>query len=526
MNDHEQKLPLALTAIVLGTLLLYLPALGNGFVNLDDYFYVVGNPGIAQGGRGLFRFAFLSFHAELWIPLTWLSLALDHAVWGLNPFGYHLTNVLFHAANSALAALLALRLVQAARVRGEGEELSPLTVGVVAGAWFAVAPLHVESVAWVTERKDVLNGFFALASLLSYLKYAGGDGTGRRWFGDRRYWMSFILFTLSLMAKSMTVTLPLVLLLLDRYPLNRLGKGKGLGALPEKLPFFLASLLVGALTMAAQAGTMQSWEFASPLTRVLVAGRGVAYYLGKIAWPSRLIPFHVHPGNTISAADPAYLLPLLLVAAVTATAFWGWATGRARLLPVAWCFFLVTLFPVLGFSQSGPQAMADRFTYLPLLGPVVACSAGISRGAALCEGRGLRRLLSGLVALALLAQGAVTWRQIGFWRSTETLWSRVIDVAPNESGRAYFERGQQYVNEGAYAKALPDLTTSLEIARAKGFRNIHRIYGLRGHAYLQLGRFPEAASDYTRAIELAPRPEREYFDGRAAALRGIPPKQN
>ncbi|MCM0080610.1 tetratricopeptide repeat protein [Geomonas sp. Red32] len=524
MNNHDRKLPLGLAAIVLGTLLLYLPALGNGFVNLDDYFYVVNNPGIAQGGSGLLRFAFLSFHAELWIPLTWLSLALDHALWGLNPLGYHLTNVLFHAANSALAAQLAVRLVEAARASGAGREVSPLAVGMLAGAWFAVAPLHVESVAWVTERKDVLNGFFALASLLCYLRYAGGDGSGRRWYGDRRYWGSFILFVLSLMAKSMTVTLPLVLLLLDRYPLDRLGKGKVAAALVEKIPFFLASLAVGVLTVAAQAGTMQSFEFASPLTRVLVAGRAGAYYLWKLAWPSRLIPFHVHPGNTISSADPAYLLPLLLVVSLTAAAGWGWAAGRARLFSAAWLFFLATLFPVLGFSQSGPQAMADRFTYLPLLGPVAASSVAITRGVALCEGRGVRNLLAGLAALALVAQGAVTWRQIGFWRSTETLWSRVVEVAPNESGRAYFERGQQYVNEGAYAKALPDLTTSLEIARAKGFRNIHRIYGLRGNAYLQLGRFPEAASDYRRAIELAPRPEQEYAAGLAAALRGT--KQN
>jgi tetratricopeptide (TPR) repeat protein len=516
-----------LAALVTG--LIYLPARRNGFVNLDDYIYVVYNRGLALSGTEFLRFAFLSLHGELWIPLTWLSLGLDHLLWGSDPSGYHLTNLLLHAVNSFFAALVTARLAQCGAAAHPEEpregRANPALAALLAGLWFGLAPLHVESVVWVTERKDVLNACCVLPALLLYLRYARERGAGqspaRRLWSDPRYLGSLGLFLLSLLAKSMTVTFPLLLLLLDWYPLRRLAPGRPrLPVLLEKLPFLLASLAVGAVTLVAQQGTLQSFAFASPYARLLVAARGIAFYLEKWLVPLNLMPFYVHPGNAVSLADPVYGFSLALVLALCAGAAWLAWRRSWRALPVALACFLVALFPVLGFSQSGPQAMADRFCYLPLLAPIATASIGLARWHA-GSGRLPRVLLVGVSLAALTFYGGVTRQLIGVWYSTETLWSRVIEIAPDSSGRAYFERGQYYLDCGSPQRAMPDLSRSLEIAARKGYRNTQRIYGMRGAAFLKLGRYREAVEDYTRAIDGSPQPVGEYFSGRSQAFGAL-----
>jgi len=520
-----------LTALV--TFCVYLPALFNDFVNLDDYVYVVFNQKIASFGVELFRSSFLDFIAELWIPLTWISLAIDHAIWGLNPLGYHLTNNILHACNSFFVAVLAARLVTAwDESRGCDVEktfsISHNAVALTAGLLFGIMPLHVESVAWVTERKDVLNAFFALPALVMYLGYVQShkeSGSANIRFSDRRYLSVLALFLLSLLSKSMTVTFPVVLLIIDWFPLRRFTDDKPIiPILLEKVPFLLGSLLVGVITLIAQQGTMQSFEFASPMTRLLVAGKALIFYLWKMVWPSGLMPFYVHPGNSISLLSLEYFLPLILVLMISGFCIWSVFTRRTTILPAVWLFYLITIFPVLGFSQSGPQAMADRFAYFPSLGPIIlaAVCANLLYGSCAKSIGNLKLLKSGtivVVCLILAGYGFVTLRMIQVWHNTETLWTRVIDLEPMQSGRAYFERGQHYVNAGAFEKSLPDLQISLDIANRKNFKSIHKIYSLRGDAYLGMSRYQESIEDFSQAIRLAPEPKSEYYSSRGNAFQ-------
>jgi len=510
------------------TFCVYLPALFNDFVNLDDYVYVVFNQKISSFGMELFRSAFFDFIAELWIPLTWISLAVDHGIWGLNPFGYHLTNAILHACNTFFVSVLAARLVQANAGPGAEDTIGALShwaVGLIAGLLFGLMPLHVESVAWVTERKDVLNAFFALPGLIMYIRYVQnrGENGGSTILPltDRRYLSALALFILSLLSKSMTVTFPFVLLLIDWFPLRRFATGKRISPIVlEKIPFFLASLAVGVITVIAQKETIQSFEFASPLTRLLVASKALVFYLQKSVWPSGLMPLYVHPGNSITFFSLEYLLPLLLVFAISGACCWMYLKKRNVILPAVWLFYLVTIFPVLGFSQSGPQAMADRFTYLPSLGPILLAAVCSSRlyGMICCT----KLLKIGGIAVGCLIMtgyGIVTVKMIHVWRSTETLWSRVIEITPTQSGRAYFERGQHFVNTGAFEKALPDLSASLQIAQKKQFKNIHKIFALRGDAFLGLGLYQEAVTDYSEAMRFSPEPRYEYYSQRGKALQ-------
>lgn len=542
MPDRLHRTTLISAALAaVATLVCYLPSLGNDFVNLDDFIYVVYNPHLGAPGPELFKSAFGSFYAELWIPLTWISLALDYRLWGLNPAGYHLTNALLHALNALWVALLAVELVTARQdaipsTNDPGAGAFPgASVALGAGLLFGLLPLHVESVAWVTERKDVLNAFFALPALVLYLRYARFEAGGAAPFRDRRYLGAFLLFLLSLLSKSMTVSFPLVLLVLDWFPLRRFGKRPVALLVIEKIPFLLASFLVGAATVVAQKGTLQSFEFASPATRVLVAARAVIHYLWKGIWPVGLSPFYVHPGNAISPLAPEYLVPLVLVAALSFGALALALRRRLPALPAAWCLYLLCLFPVLGFSQSGPQAMADRFAYLPSVAPIVLAAVGVERLHLWFrrQERLPRWCAAGwlfLFCLVLSLYGGATRRMIGVWRTTETLWSRVIEIAPNDSGRAYYERAQYLAGAGANDRALRDLDVSLTIARAKGFRGIHKIYALRGEVDLASGRYREAVEDYSEALKQAPAPHPEYLAQRNKALalaeRELPPARS
>jgi hypothetical protein len=404
----------ALALLVFASLL---PVVGNDFVNYDDDTYVTANPHLDGSGTSEFvRWAFTTFTAANWHPLTWLSHALDVALFGRDPRGHHFVGLLLHAANAVLLLLL---------LRSMTGALWPSAF--VAGV-FGVHPLHVESVAWVAERKDLLAALFLWLALLAYRRHLA-----RR--SAPRYLLVLLLHALGLAAKPMLVTVPVVLLLLDAWPLGRLRtrtssesaggpRESAARVLAEKLPFLALSLASVVVTFAAQArgGALKSLdEYPLPL-RAGNATVSVVRYLALALWPSDLAVFYPHPGATLGAAT--VLAAAALVAAITVLALR--AARRRPHLAAGWFWFLVTLSPVLGVVQVGAQAMADRYTYVPLTGVTIAAAWG---AAALTRRHRRARALTGVAGAAILVLlGMGARRQAGTWNSSVTLFEHALAV--------------------------------------------------------------------------------------------------
>jgi len=473
---------------------LYLPALRHGFVNFDDYDYVTKNPYLGLPFAAFVKWAFSSYWCANWHPLTWLSLRLDHLVWGLNPLGYHLTNIVLHAANVFMTALVARRLFGMV-----SDDVKAAAAAATVAALFAAHPLHVESVAWVSERKDVLYAFFYLAAIHFYLRYAGYRTDERA--GSRWYALAIAAFALSVMSKPMAVTLPVVLLVLDWYPLGRLKNASGAidaRALWDKLPFAALSLLGSVLTLAAQSEGIVQVSRMSLADRSRIAAEGLFLYLGKAFLPTGLSPFYPLP-KTIPVFDPVALLSVAGIAAITIA-----AVALRRRMPVlaaAWAYMFVSLIPVLGIVQVGAQAAADRYMYLPVLGPMFLAGAG---GAWLSGRSGMKPwLVSGVAAVALLS--AVTLGQTGIWRNSTELWQRVVDKYP-QSSIGYSSLGYSLFEQEKHGEALANLNRAIEISASEkiGPDKTDRYSMQRGKILVKLKRYEDAYRDMNRAIELRP----------------------
>jgi protein O-mannosyl-transferase len=511
-------------AVALTVLLAYLPALRNEFVNWDDDLYVYDNPQIRSLGAAFFRWAFTTTLMGNWNPLTWISHALDYAVWGLNPLGHHLTSIVLHSMNAALVVVLAVKLLEIVVERSALNESvrflddrRVLIAAGVTGLLFGIHPVHVESVAWVSERKDLLCALFFLLSLIVYVKYFGGrqsaaDGqtSGVRsqeskvksLQSTRLYLLSLGFFVLALMSKPMAVTLPVVLLILDWYPLGGITSLKTLWAAGvEKLPFFALGLSSAVLTILAQRaeGAMTAMEVVPWPFRTLVATKSLVVYLGKMLLPVQLLPFYPYPKD-VSLLSPEYLLAICLVIGVTAGCII--LAGRQKLWLAAWGYYVVTLIPVVGIVQAGGQAMADRYTYLPSLGPflIVGIAAAIvSEKAGKSKQKGLvaASYAAALVVLAVLFSLAIG--QIAVWRTSMDLWNDVIKKEPEKAPLAYYNRGQVFMSTGSFDKAIEDYSRAVALNPfyQEAFYN-------RGLALEKSGQPGRAAEDYERAILLNP----------------------
>jgi protein O-mannosyl-transferase len=508
------RIALAAAAICL---LVFLRALACDFVGLDDGDYILKNTDIRHLDARLLVAAFTRlFAGDYWMPLTWLSFALDYRFWGLNPLGYHLTNILLHAANAGLVVLVADRLCRG-RFGGSGAFVYPGML-LLAGLLFGIHPLRVESVAWATERKDVLNGLFALGSILCYLDYArareggGGSGTARR-----RYLLSLVLFVLSLMAKPVSVVIPALLLVADWYPLGRLRKGRILPVLAEKLPFFVGSGAMAAaiiLIMSGQNSIASGTDLSFGL-RVIVSGNAVFEYVRLQLFPVGILPFYV----LAKAIPPAFAVKTAAVAGFTCLCIYA---GRRRPWVCAtWLSFVIPLLPVLAFFYNGIDiAFAARFTYLPAVVPSIVAAAlcAVAYERAARSGRRAAHVAAMVMVAGLLFfYGATTWRLIGVWRSSGTLWTRVIEQQP--LGRAYQERGLFNLGTGRYPEAVEDLSTALAIAARLGMPENYNILAHRGEALRLAGRHDEAVRDFSAAIALNPHPV--YFHLRGLARKAL-----
>lgn len=399
--------------LVGGTVLLFSRSLGYGFINYDDPQYVTDNPAVQSGLSGAGLAWALSASVFSWHPLTWLSHMLDWQLYGDQAAGHHLTSVLLHAANAVLVWLLMRRL-------GAGTWWSAF-----AAAVFAWHPLRVESVTWISERKDVLSGCFFLLAIIAYTVFVERRAQGRR--ASPAYGALLACFVAGLMSKPMVVTLPVVLLLLEAWPLRRLGSPATLRpVLLEKAPLFLLSIVDAVATVLTQQNSgafMLDLPFAARAGNALVA---LPRYLAKVVWPGDLIVCYAHPGHwPWPAVAGAGLFTL------AATVYAWRERGRWPWLIIGWAWFLVVLLPTLGLLQVGFQSMADRYTYLPVLGIGMAVAWG---GAAWVGDRRGRRLAALGAGGAILA-GCVgcTWHQQSVWRDSVALFQHAVDVSPNNA---------------------------------------------------------------------------------------------
>ncbi len=484
-------------ALALVTASVYWQVHGFGFVNFDDPDYVSDNPVVKHGltFNGII-WAFTHFYASNWHPLTWISHMLDCQLFGLNPTGPHVVNVLIHIANSILLFLL-LQRVTGAQWRS----------AIVAGL-FALHPLHVESVAWISERKDVLSTFLGLLSLLAYTQYVI-KSLGLRFVPARQeaqnqkskvwYVGALGLFALSLMAKPMLVTLPFLMLLLDFWPLARVANvgaatffSRQFAALvKEKWPWFALVAASCAVTVFAQATAIVSTARLPLQLRVINAIEGYFWYAEKMFWPTKLAAFY--PIEFERPLAPLLLIILWLlfvsIAAVMALRRWPF-------LFVGWCWFLGTLVPVSGFVQAGSQAMADRYSYIPSIGLFIAVVWAAYE--ILADSR--KKLAAGGIAAGaiLVALAVTTSLQIGYWKSTLALFSHAVavtrnnDTALNNLGAAFYELHRD-------DDAMKMYRLALKIKQDAS--DVHKNIGL---VLARTGKPDEALFEYEQAVRLDP----------------------
>ena len=498
-----------LIALAVGffTCLIFLSSLQNGFVNWDDRVNLIENPYYRGLGWTQLRWMFTTLYHGLYQPLYWVTLGADYVLWGLNPFGYHLTSLLLHAINAALFYFLALRLLSLAYSPSESSVETALRIGAAfAALFFAIHPLRVESVAWVTERRDVLSGFFLLSATLLYLRAvtASEEAGSRRWL-----WLSLTLFVylLSLLSKAIGMTFPLILLVLDVYPLRRLGwsKARWFGTEVrriwlEKISFLFLACLAGAIAVHAQrqVGASLSFEEYGFVSRIVQSLFGLSFYIVKTFVPIRLSPLYQLPGNMKFWSLAAVLL-VLSISAVTIGLYLlrrRWPAGFA-----CWVCYIVLLFPVLGVVQIGVQLVADRYSYLSCLGWAVLAGAGfVHCWLASANGR-LRRI--GLVSVATLAVfilgglGVLTTRQIGIWHDSERLWRHALIVS--ESGIAHNNLATVLYEQGKVQEAIEHYQKSLEFTP----QYVDANYNLATVFYKE-GRFDEAAPYFRKVLEVDP----------------------
>ena len=506
MDDSRLALYLAL-GLTLLTLVAYLPALDNGFVGYDDRVYVTENPTVQAGvtAAGL-RWAATAVVGANWHPLTLLSHMVDCQLFGLNPRGHHLTSVVLHLA----AVLLLFEVLR----RMTGAALRSATVA----ALFAVHPTHVESVAWVAERKDVLCGCFWMLTLAAYLGYVRRRQAGGR--GGLRYLGVAGAFTLALLAKPMAVSLPFVLLLLDVWPLARLrleGGGNEPGLAPgapgtptrsrlatvrflvaEKLPLVALAAAASAVALRTQATPLASSAAARLGLRVENALTSYVAYLGKTLFPARLAVFYPFPAEIApwKAIAAAALLAGLTVAAVL-------AARRAPYLAVGWLWYLGTLAPVIGVVQVGMQGMADRYTYLPSIGLYLAA---VWRGADLLRrrrpaARWLAPAAAAGLALALGLLAAATRVQAATWRDPVTLFRHALAV--EDSYLAHTNLAEELRGRGDRQGALAHYRAALALEP----RN-PQAHAALGSALRSWGQPAAALPQLAAALALAPDDER------------------
>ncbi len=548
MNRSRYPVWLLAASLMLVTISVYWPAVSHDFVNYDDPYYVTSNVYVQRGLTwDNLKWAFCHPVVGNWHPLTMLSHMLDCQIYGLKPWGHHLTNVLLHGANTALVFLL---------LRG--------LTGAIWRSWmvaalFGLHPLHVESVAWVAERKDVLSTCFGLLCLMAYAKHVTSD----KWqvtrtagflsrvtcHVSRFYLIALLFFACGLMSKPMMVTLPFVMLLLDYWPLNRIGNSEfGIRIftrlLLEKIPFFALAVVMSVVTYLVQqhTGMMHSLENVPLGDRAGNALISYCRYLGKLFWPTDLAVFYPYPKHW-----PLYQVLLAggLLAGISAFIF----VQRARhpYLLTGWLWYGGTLVPVIGLVQVGGQSMADRYTYLPSLGLLILIIWGMYELTQ--RWRYHETVLGGTGCTVIILCIGLTRQQLGYWRNNESLYGHALAVTENNYlahhnlGIALYKKGQIEEAVNQYREALRlepddaephyDLGAALAVKGQTGdaiqqFQEAIQLepdyaeaHSNLGTALAREGQIDEAIGQYREALRLQPDNAEFHYDlGAALGIKG------
>ncbi len=459
------------------SLAVFSPMLGNGFVDLDDYEYVVENPHVRSGLSPVnIRWSFTAFHLSNWHPLTWLSHMADAELFGLLPWGHHLTSLLLHGANTGLLFLVLFSMTGA------------LWRSALVAALFGIHPVHVESVAWVAERKDVLSTFFWFLGLGAYVRYARRPGWGR-------YLAVAACLAVGLLAKPMPVTMPFLLLLLDWWPLSRgpFTAGSAGRLTLEKAPLLLLSAASSVVTYLAQqkGEAISSTIYFSMFRRLANAFLSYAAYLHKTVWPSGLAIYYPYP----AVMPPAGLL--IAFCLFTAGVVMIIVSFRRRpYLVSGWLWFLGTLVPVIGLVKIGEQAMADRYTYVPVTGLFIMAAWGVTDIGATRPF--LKRSLAAAWVIAVAALSVTAFFQVGRWRDSRVLFSHTIAVT-KDNWMAHSSLGAFLYYHGDYDGALQEFRESIRIQPLYdvAWNNV-------GAILVKSGLYAEGIEYYRRAIYLDP----------------------
>lgn len=520
-DERSPRTPIILALALFGmTLAVFARSASWDFIDHDDPTYVTENPHVQPGlnATGL-RWALTTFHGANWHPLTWISLQLDAQLHGLDPRVFHFHNALLHAL-SVLILFVALRRMTGAVWRSA-----------FVAALFAVHPLHVESVAWVSERKDVLSGLFWMLALWAYARYVEQPGLAR-------YALVFGGFALGLAAKPMVVTFPCVLLLLDYWPLARFSVLRPAGAAPfsseeirrnsalalvlEKVPLFVLSALSCVLTLQAQRAAVQTLAHVPLALRLQNVAVSYCAYLLKTIWPMGLAVFYPLPKDPLPAWQVAVAVTFLAAVSIAA-----YLTRRKfPYVIVGWLWYLGTLVPVIGILQVGAQSRADRYTYLPLIGIFLLVSWG---AADIAKRWGATRQIALLGGSLVAACVVLSWMQLGCWRDRMSLWGHAVDVDEDDSlahtnlgaglekqekfseamkhyaaairidgdVRAHYKLGALLAKQGKYAAAIPHFQAALHA----GFDDV-QVHNALGAALMRVGAVAEAADHFRAALRL------------------------
>lgn len=469
-------------------LIVYGNTLQFDFVHYDDHVYITDNPGLQSGlTLGNIRWALTSLDAGFWHPLTWLSLMLDFELYGLNAGGYHWTNVIFHIMNTILLFMVLERMT------------GYLWRSCLVAALFALHPLHVESVAWVAARKDVLSTFFLMLVLQGYVYYAARPGI---W----RYLLVTVLFILGLMSKAMLVTLPFVLLLLDWWPLGRfgnLGSFEGINRLGrvrtvwwlivEKAPLLLLSAAVSVVTVIAEqsVGALPTIESFSLDVRVANALVSYVLYIGKTFWPVGMAVFYPHPGLW-----PLWAISLsvMILAGITLLGI-RWYRAHPY-FAIGWFWYLGTLVPVIGLVQVGAHGMADRYTYVPLIGLFIVIVWGCADIFNYFPGN---QMIPGSMAVVIFTVLSIqSYVQTQYWRNARQLFQHAIEVT-KDNYIAYNNLGAALARQGMSLEAINRYREALRIKP-----EYTEAYFNMGAALADQEKFPDAVYFYQQALQLKP----------------------
>lgn len=491
----------ALIILALFATIVYLPALRNGFVNWDDRYYVYGNPYIQTMGSGFIHWAFTTEVAALWHPFTLISLAIDYSIWELQPIGYHLTNILLHTINTLLVFILAIKLMNLGTTTELRTSKRSLIAGVATAILFAVHPLHVESVSWVSERKDVLCALFYLLSIIYYLRYISTTAPKRPYF----YSVCLFFFIIAILSKPMAVSLPLILLIIDFY-FHKINEVRATlqNRLLEKLPFFAFSLILSIITikMHTEEATASIKDIGL-MDRIVVAIWAYIFYLFKMVFPFGLSPLYLHPAK-IDILTFEYMGTIAVFSFITFICFLYMKSYR--ILLSLWSYYLITLIPVIGIVQVGSQAAADRYTYLPSLSPFLLAGLGAAIGYERCTRKDCRFIITLFLLIISGIFISKTVKQISLWHDSISLWTYQLKLQPNTAFRVYNNRGEAYIELHRYQQAINEYNLAIKINSQDA--DVH--YN-RGIAYSKAGsHHEEAIKDFRSAIELKPQFSKAY----------------